>query len=247
MNVPTEQDPSDRLINPTGTRSQNDYDQLVVKINESGNYMLDFSPFNDGQMSIADLARTLTPSDLRTLTNEMIDTMLALIEDCEDADVLFVPYDPHAYDEFAADEEVVDLAWTLGHVIVHTTASSEEAAFLAAELARGVPVRLRRSRYEVPWETVTTIAACRQRLEESRRMRLASLEMWPEKPDLENFYFYRQKRQKINARMRFLFGLKHDNSHLEQIAEIVRQAKEARGVNDQLPTVNNQLSMTAES
>jgi hypothetical protein len=206
--------------------------------------MLDFSPIYNGQMNIADLARTLNRSDLQALTNEMIDAMLAMIEDCVDADVVFVPYDPHAYDEFAADEEVVDLAWTLGHVIVHATASSEEAAFLAAELARGVPMRLRRSRYEVPWQTVTTIAGCRQRLEESRRMRLASLEMWPDEPDLENFYFYRQKGQKINARMRFLFGLKHDDSHLEQIAEIVRQAKAARGGNDQLSTGNDQLSMT---
>ncbi|MEJ2753102.1 MAG: DinB family protein [Candidatus Promineifilaceae bacterium] len=190
--------------------------------------MLDFSPLALRQMSMAELAAGLDQSDLRKLTDEMIDAMQALIEGCEDEDVVFVPHDPHAYDEFALDEGDVDLAWTLGHVIVHATASSEEAAFLAAELARGVSMRVRRSRYEVPWERVTTIAQCRQRLEESRRMRLASLDMWPDEPDLDNFYLHRQSGQKINAPMRFLFGLKHDDSHLEQIAEIVRQAAAAR-------------------
>jgi hypothetical protein len=190
--------------------------------------MLDFSPLALGQMSMAELAAGLDQSDLRELTNEMIDAMQSLIESCIDEDVVFVPNDPHAYDEFALDEGEVDLAWTLGHVIVHATASSEEAAFLAAELARGVSMRVRRSRYEVPWESVTTIAQCRQRLEESRRMRLASLEMWPDEPNLDNFYLHRQSGQKINAPMRFLFGLKHDDSHLEQIAEIVRQAQAGR-------------------
>jgi hypothetical protein len=190
--------------------------------------MLDFSPLALRQTSMAELAAGLDQSDLRKLTDEMIDAMQALIEGCEDEDVVFVPHDPHAYDEFALDEGDVDLAWTLGHVIVHATASSEEAAFLAAELARGVSMRVRRSRYEVPWERVTTIAQCRQRLEESRRMRLASLDMWPDEPDLDNFYLHRQSGQKINAPMRFLFGLKHDDSHLEQIAEIVRQAAAAR-------------------
>jgi hypothetical protein len=42
------------------------------------------------------------------------------------------------------------LPWTLGHVIVHITASAEESAFLAAELARGVHRRTGRSRFEVP-------------------------------------------------------------------------------------------------
>ena len=52
-----------------------------------------------------------------------------------------------------------------------------------ADLARGVAFH-GRSRSEVPWETVTTIAQCRARLEESRRMRLASLDMWPDQPYL---------------------------------------------------------------
>jgi hypothetical protein len=190
--------------------------------------MLDFMPVRSGLVSIPELAGELDKNDLWMLTNEMIDTMLYLIADCGDEDVVFVPADPDAYDEFATSAEEVNLAWTLGHVIVHVTASAEEAAFLAAELARGVPMRVRRSRYEVPWESITTIDQVRHRLEESRRMRLASLELWPDEPHLENHYIYRGNNTKINAQTRFVFGLKHDDDHLAQIAEIVRQGKEAR-------------------
>jgi hypothetical protein len=190
--------------------------------------MLDFTPVRSGLVSMPEFAGDFVKEDLWTLTNEMIDKMLSLTADCSDQDVVFVPQDPDAYDEFAETAEELDLAWTLGHVIVHVTASSEEAAFLAAELARGVAMRVRRSRYEVPWESMTTIEQVRRRLEESRRMRLASLEMWPDEPHLENHYIYRKNNSKINAQTRFLFGLKHDDDHLGQIAEIVRQAKEAR-------------------
>lgn len=190
--------------------------------------MLDFLPVTNNETTMSQFANRLDKAQLAELTNEMIDTMLELIAGATDEDVLFVPKDPDAYDSFAADKSVVDLAWTLGHVIVHTTASAEEAAFLAAELARGVPMRVRRSRYETPWESVTTIAQCRLRLEESRRMRLASLAMWPDKPDLENHYVYRASGEKINAMTRFLYGLKHDDSHLGQIADIMEQARAAR-------------------
>jgi hypothetical protein len=180
------------------------------------------------QLALVAYANGLDEDDLARLTNEMIDSMLGMIAGCTDADVVFVPDDPEAYDEYAENEADLELAWTLGHVIVHTTASAEEAAFLAAELARGVEMRVRRSRWEVPWQTVTTIAQCRQRLEESRRMRLASLAMWPDEPNLENHYVYRRTDVPINAKTRFAFGLAHDESHVEQIAEIVRQAKQAR-------------------
>jgi hypothetical protein len=175
------------------------------------------------------LVAGLTVDDLRRLTNEMIDTMQRLIADCTDADVVFVPDDPNANDPVAAAEAEVHMPWTLGHVIVHTTASAEEAAAIAAELARGVPHRGGRSRSEVHWSTVTTIAQCRHRLEESRRMRLASLDMWPDQPHLDNTYVPRPGAEPINAVARFVLGLRHDDDHLAQIAEIVRQAKAARG------------------
>lgn len=170
----------------------------------------------------------LTRDDLRQHTNQMIDYMLALISDCADEDVTLVPVDPEANDKFAANEADVNLSWTLGHVIVHTTASAEESAFIAAELARGAPHREGRSRYEVAWQSVTTIAQCRARLEESRRMRLATLDVWPNAPHLENMYTLPRYPEGVNAVTRFAMGLQHDESHLEQIKNIVAQAKQAR-------------------
>jgi hypothetical protein len=191
--------------------------------------MIDFSPVRQKTMRLAELAANLTKEDLRSLTNEMIDTMSTLITDCVDADVVLLPADPEAFDPDAASEEEIGLSWTLGHVIVHTTASAEESAFLAAELARGVAHREGRSRSEVPWTTVKRIAQCRHRLEESRRMRLASLEIWPDEPYLDNSYSRTPSGPAINAVSQFIFGLMHDDSHLGQIANIVSQAKAARG------------------
>ncbi len=189
--------------------------------------MIDFSPMKDDLNVIAELAEGLTVADLRALTNEMVDHMLDLVGGCVDADVVYVPQDPDAFDEWAATEEEIGLSWTLGHVIVHTTASAEEAAFLAAELARGVKWRGGRSRSEVPWQTITTMAQVRHRLEESRRMRLATLDIWPDQPYLENAR-RRTRDLYLNAVAQFLLGLKHDTDHLEQIADIVNQAQADR-------------------
>ncbi len=190
--------------------------------------MLNFQAVRDEEITLAELITGLTRDDLRDLTNEMVDTMLSLIADCVDADVVIEPVDPEADDPFAATPEEVNLAWNLGHVVVHTTASAEESAAIAAELARGVEYH-GRSRYEVPWTEMRTIVGCQQRLEESRRMRLASLEMWPAEPHLENAYEVWPGRPKVNAVGRFVLGLMHDESHLGQIQEIVRQARLARG------------------
>ena len=189
--------------------------------------MLDFAAYRAKTIAYNELVAGLDRDDLRALTNEMVDTMLDLIADCTDADVTFQPVDLDADDPYAAAADEATMAWTLGHVIVHATASSEESAFLAAELARGV-VPASRSRYEVPWETVTTIAQCRARLEESRRMRLASLDLWPEEPHLDNSYTPWPSAGPINCVRRFVLGLRHDDDHLEQIADIVQQACSTR-------------------
>jgi len=186
--------------------------------------MLNFKAVRDKEITFAELVMELTRADLRDLTNEMIDTIVDLIADCADSDVFFEPHDPEAHDPYAAQPEEVDLAWNLGHVIVHITASSEESAALAAELARGVAFH-GRSRYEMPWEAMRTIASCRQRLEESRQMRLASLEMWPHEPHLDNHYRPWPGIPRVNAIGQFVLGLMHDDSHIGQITEIVRQAK----------------------
>jgi uncharacterized damage-inducible protein DinB len=189
--------------------------------------MLDFQAVRDKSISFSDLTADLTIDDLRPLTNEMIDTLQVLIAGCTDADVTFVPEDPDADDPYANASDDANIAWTLGHVILHVTASSEEAAFMAAEMARGVEPH-GRTRYELPWESVTTIAALRARLEESRRMRLATLDVWPEEPHMEVTFSFGPGKPEYNPVQRFLLGMRHEDEHVAQVAEIVRQAKAAR-------------------
>ena len=191
--------------------------------------MLDFTPVRSKELTMSQLVEGFTTADLGRLTNEMIDAMQGMIAESTDADVVFEPADPGADDPSAATTDETNMPWTLGHLIVHVTASSEEAAAIAAELARGVPHRGGRSRSEVFWETVKTIAQCRHRLEESRRMRLSSLDMWPDQPDLSNSYLPSwEGATPSNAVSRFVSGLSHDDAHLAQIADVAGQATAAR-------------------
>ena len=190
--------------------------------------MLDFTRVYNKEITVNELCASLTLADLRRLTDEMVNTLLDLIAGCTDADVIFMPEDLEAYDKDAATSEELRVPWTLGHVIVHVTASSEECAFLAAEVARGISDRGGRSRYEVPWPSVTTVAQCRERLAESRRMRVTCLDAWPETPHTEMAYRFRPDGPVFGAASLFVYGLFHDDSHLGQIAEIVRQAQAAR-------------------
>src|SRR5579871_107147 len=189
--------------------------------------MLDFAGVRSGTQTVADLTRDLSKADLHRLSDEMIDTMLGIIAEATAADVVFVPEDPAANDTFGTSEEA-NLAWTLGHVIVHATASSEEAAALGTVLARGIEIE-GRSRYETDWRTVHSVMQLRQRLEESRRMRHAFLDAWPSEPHLEVAFTYGGSLASLgpmNAYGRFLLGLMHEDSHLDQLREIIRQAHE---------------------
>ena len=189
--------------------------------------VIDFEPYRRRETTLQDLAAGLDRDDLARLTNEMCDRQLELIRTAEDLDVTFVPQDPEAHDAFASTEDEERIAWTLGHVIVHATASSEEAAAHALTLARGLEVP-GRSRYEVPWREATTARFMRFRVEESRRMRLAMLEAWPYEPHLDVFYQPNPQRPPVNAVGRFLGGLAHDDSHLAQISKVLAQAQTAR-------------------
>jgi hypothetical protein len=189
--------------------------------------LLDFTPLRNKEITIDEMCRNLTPDDLRDLTNEMIDTVLHMTSECQDEDVTFVPEDPKALDNAAATDAELHMPWTLGHIIVHITASAEEAAFLAAEMARGIK-REGRSRSEVYWTTITSLAQCRERLEESRRMRLASLDVWPDKPYMDTTTQVSYLEGPINPVARFVLGLRHDTNHLDQISDVVSQARAAR-------------------
>ena len=187
-------------------------------------HVIDFSGVRDYTQTIQELAASLTKADLRAAMDALTDDVLGRIADCTDADITFEPVDPIANDTYAADSSEVALSWTLGHVVVHLTASAEEAAFIAAELARGV-AREGRSRYETPWPTLTTIEGARSRLEASRRMIHATLAVWPDPPNLT--VTVSGTTGPRNAIARFLGGLSHADSHREQISEILRQAHAA--------------------
>lgn len=189
--------------------------------------MLDFTPVRRKEKTIQQLCEGLRREDLAHLTDEMCDVQLKLIEGIVDEDTTFVPDDPDAYDKWAASADDVKLSWTLGHVIVHATASSEEEAALALTLARGLQVK-GRSRYEVPWQEANTAAFVRARIEESRRMRKAMLDAWPAEPHLDVFYASPEGFAPVNAIGKFVSGLSHDDAHLGQIRNIVAQAMARR-------------------
>ncbi len=192
--------------------------------------MIDFSPVDNKEMQLLEFSKNFSLEDLHKATDESIDTLLDMISDCTDADIVFEPYDPEANDPHAVEGEE-HIGWTLGHLIAHVTASSEEGAAFSSLLARGIPAK-ERPRYETPWRDMNTKEKCIQRLEESRRMRHAYLDTWPDEPFLD---VYRDVSERfievfgnLNAPAAFLFGLKHEIGHYDQIREVKRQAFAAR-------------------
>jgi len=191
--------------------------------------VLDFAPVNRYAVPMDRFVREWHPGpeELARLTEASIDRFLALLAGAADADVRFVPDDPAADDAAAADPGERTLAWTVAHNVVHATASAEEYAAVAAALARGVDFH-GRPRYETPWRSVTSVEACRRCLEESRRMRLASLGMWPDEPNLAKGYCPWRESGWVNAQGIFAWGLAHDQAHDVQVEAILAQARAAR-------------------
>ncbi|MCY3980043.1 MAG: DinB family protein [Chloroflexi bacterium] len=194
--------------------------------------MIDFSPMRDGKVTYLEYAARadISAEELKTLSDESVDFLLGLLDGLADADIVFDPEDPDADDPFAVEGEE-EIGWNFGHLIAHVTASSEEGAALSSLLARGVPAA-ERPRYETPWRDIKTVAQVRQRLEESRRMRNAYLETWPDAPLLDVCRVvserFTAKFGEMNAPAAFLFGLSHEVGHYEQIEEVKRQAQAAR-------------------
>jgi hypothetical protein len=189
--------------------------------------MLDFKAVEEKKMSLAELTAGLSVGDLHRLTDEGVDEILSILAETVDPDVVYQPVDSQAYDRWAADPAEEKMPWTLGHVVVHAAASCEEAAALAAGIARGVVVK-ERSRYETPWREVHTVQELRARLEESRRMRHAYLNAWPDAPHLDLRLTPWPGADEINAVGRFVLGLRHECGHLDQLRDIVKQARAAR-------------------
>ena len=130
--------------------------------------MINYTAVFNGQRRIGDLASDVTLDDLQIATNTQIAEMANWVRDSSDAQVVFVASDSTAEG---------GVGWNVAHLIAHVTASSEEGAAVSSILARGIDYPFEpRLRVEVDWTTLTTTAACLQRLEESRRIRQGYLE-----------------------------------------------------------------------
>jgi len=180
--------------------------------------VFDTEAFRSGKASYADLVRDITHSDLYRFTDEYFSTIKPIVADVTDRATTFVPRD-------AALKDPGEQAYTLGHVIVHLTATLEESASIASVLARGIAFD-GRLRYEVPWESIHTAQQIHERLKESWRMCRAYLDAWPDAPHLDITIMRIPHFGPMNAVGMYMLGIMHGEAHIEQLREIMRQAKD---------------------
>jgi hypothetical protein len=193
--------------------------------------LIDFTPVANNEMKILEFSRRFTLADLKAGTNASIDRIISLIGDADDAQIAFLPHDPHANDPYAAPGEE-HIGWSIGHLVAHVTATSEEWAAYGSILARGIVYPAEpRLRYETPWREMDTRAKTLQRLEESRRIRLGYLDAMPDVPRLDVFRQlsprYIERFGEMNAFACVLFGMFHEWGHYDQIADEAAQARAA--------------------
>src|SRR5258708_4693143 len=198
----------------------------------------------EGKTSYADVVRDVRPVDLRMKTEQFFDAVQSIIAEATDAAVMLVPVDHEAQSApetameiIAAREgrwvrgeedasEGVKLGWTLSQVVAHVTAILEDGMACAAMLARGVRLE-GRLLYEVPWKSMTKASHVQARVRESRRICLALLDAWPDQPHLETTVIRIPEIGPLNAIGIGMSGIFHGPMHLDQLREIIRQAKKA--------------------
>ncbi len=179
--------------------------------------VLNFEGFRSGKASYAESVHDVTHADLYKATDDFFDTLEPIVTGLTDMGATFVPHDPELKDP---NEQ----AYTLGHVIVHLTATLEEASSVGSVLARGINFE-GRLRNEVPWETIRTAQQVHARLRESRRMCRAYLDAWPDAPHLDVTIMRIPSFGPMNAVGMHALGILHGGGHLEQLREIMRQSK----------------------
>lgn len=197
--------------------------------------LIDFTPVRNHELTYFDLGQRLTRDDLKSATHASIDRILEILGDATDAEMVHLPDDPLADDPSAVPGEET-IGWSLAHLVAHVTASAEEQAAVSSILARGIPyVREPRLRWETPWRAFETRAQVLQRLEESRRIRIAYLDAWPDTPNLN---VYREVSERFlekwgpqNAPATLLYGLNHEDGHTAQFRDVRAQAAAALAAN----------------
>lgn len=193
--------------------------------------LIDFTPVRSGELTYMELGQRLTCEDLKAATHASLDRILDILGDATGAELLHLPDDPLADDPHATLGEE-KIGWSLAHLVVHVTASAEEQAAVSSILARGIPyVREPRLRWETPWRAIETREQVLQRIEESRRIRIACLDAWPDVPHLT---VYREVSERFlekwgpqNAPATFLYGLNHEDGHTAQFRDVRAQAAAA--------------------
>ncbi len=143
---------------------------------------IDFQPVFKKEKNLIDLANKYSHADLGAALNGYVDVTLQIINDVSDEQAAYIPVDPQADDQHAATEADRHVGWSLIHLVMHVTATAEEAAAFSSILARGIPIG-GRLRSERNWREVTTCAEAIAQLEECRRICSAYLATWPDRPD----------------------------------------------------------------
>jgi len=176
---------------------------------------IDLGAVRAGQASFADITRDIQHADLYEMTDELFEELESILAKATDAALLFVPHDAAASDQS-------EQGWTISHVVAHLTATLEEAAAIAAMLARGVQGE-ERLRYETPWQDLSTLQSVLARLHESHRINRAFLDAWPDEPHLDLTRTLIPRFGPMNAIGLYTFGIAHAQVHLEQLRETIRQ------------------------
>jgi hypothetical protein len=188
--------------------------------------LINFQPIYNGEKSLGDLAGEFSNADLVAALNSYVDFTIEVIESVDDTQVTHIPHDPDADDPYAASDADRHAGWSLVHLVMHVTASAEEAAAFSSILARGIAIG-GRLRSEQDWRQVTTCAGTVARLEECRRICLAYLATWPDRPDVTTVRIMPEHLtwMKPNAPVSFLAGLMHWHKHVNQFRTVAEQAR----------------------
>ncbi len=188
--------------------------------------LINFQPVYNKEKTLGDLASEYSSADLCRALNSYVDFTIQIISSVSDEQAIHIPSDPDANDPYATTEAERHLGWSLVHLVMHVTASAEEAAAFSSILARGIALG-GRLRMEQDWRQVTTCAQAVARLEECRRMCLAYLATWPDQPDLITVRIMPENASwmKPNAPISFLAGLMHWHKHIEQFQKVAEAAR----------------------
>jgi hypothetical protein len=193
---------------------------------------IDFSALHSRTQQLPEFTTALSLKDIRETADHGIAVMRSVLVGLTDADVVFEPNDANANDPHAPAEDQ-HIGWSIAHLILHATASTEEYFATAAVLARGIAYpKEPRLRYEGDWREITTLAQCYQRIDEASRMRNGFLDTFPDVPHLDVMWERSERFIEIfgecNAFGAAVMGLSHEFGHHDQFKDARAQALAAR-------------------